>query len=94
MKNKTAGRGYVRKTCYFCYHCYRKENKGLSYTERSDLVTEVTDIFTIPHKVSIDRQIACENRSKTCPSGRTLLLTSFVITEKITIHRRRCNGTE
>ena len=22
MKKKTAGMGYVRKTCYFCYHCY------------------------------------------------------------------------
>ena len=48
MKKKTAGMGYVRKTCYFCYHCYRKENKGLSYTERSDLVTEVTEIYTLP----------------------------------------------
>ena len=77
MKKKHSGIGYVRKTCYFCYHCYRKENKGLSYTERSDLVTEVTEIFTIPHKVSIDRQIACENRSKNLPFGLNLV-THFV----------------
>ena len=74
---KNSRHRYVRKTCYFCYHCYHKVDKGLSSTERSDLVTEVTEIITIPQKVSIDRRIACESKSKNLSCGQNLV-THFV----------------
>ena len=33
MKKKTAGMGYVRKTCYFCYHPPgNKNNRKIHHT--------------------------------------------------------------
>ena len=74
---KTSRHRGVCKNCYFCYHCYRKVNKGLSCAEYSDLVTEVTEIYTIPYKASIDRQIVGRNKSKNLPCGQNLV-THFV----------------
>ena len=87
MKNKTAGRGYVRKNCYSCYHCYCKANKSKSCAECSDPVTEVTEIFTLPYMVSICRQTVRRNRCKNLPYGQNLV-THFVRNNRNIHHTR------